>query len=286
MKNTTNIELPSFKKERLTNFDDVYGLNGFKLPEKSNSLFKYMPLDYLLSDQCEGTITFVSPTTWGDAFEQRYYKIAYHNIGYKEPEIYCLCLTSKQIANEDAMWRIYAKPCHTMVKARIDLPKLLELLQNVAKKTSAFDVYIGNALYYSKTEIKRINQNNKDFFPDQFDIEHYLTLMTLKRGSFSYENEVRIFIVKKENRLFQKPSFIQYEDKKTLSICIGEPQTLPHISNVLLSPYKPTVTPFPAALTKIQKETIAEEVRRALNGMDVPKSHFTEGAKCIIRKSK
>ena len=65
-----------------------------------------------------------------------------------------------------------------------------------------------------------------DYFPAVMTREHYLSLMLLKRKAFKYENEVRIFLVKK--KISEKLLKVKCNYKATKIV-----------SNVMLSPYPP-----------------------------------------------
>ncbi len=220
----------------LENYQHIYSLNNYTLPYDKNTYDKntydkYMPL----SRVCKNSVTFVSPSSWEDTFETRYYKADYHNIGFSEPDIYCLCLTSKQATNEAAMWKMYAQAGEEMVKVRFNINNLLDSLESAAKQYG-FDVYMGEVMYISAEEIrKKITQSNLKFFPKHtaFSLVHYLTLMSLKRLAFSFENEVRIFIVPAENCRCELPA-------NRLPInCVN------HISDVRVSPYPVLQESFP-----------------------------------------
>ena len=77
---------------------------------------------------------------------------------------------------------------------------MLQLLEDYANK-NGYEVYIGKVNYeFEKQEIKNLHLTSSKhyakFFPATMKREHYLSLMLLKRKSFQYENEVRIFLVK------------------------------------------------------------------------------------------
>ena len=61
--------------EPLNGFNRVFGLNGYQIPTDKDSICKYMPLKRLEADINNSRITFVSPSTWEDSFETRYYKL-------------------------------------------------------------------------------------------------------------------------------------------------------------------------------------------------------------------
>lgn len=143
---------------------------------------------------------FVSPEAWYDPFEQLYYGIDCSAKGYATEDIACMCVSEKSSTNEDACWRVYAGSNSKTVRISLKQDKLLQLLEDYANKNS-YEVYIGKVNYeFEKQEIKNLhNPSSKHyakFFPTQMKREHYLSLMLLKRKSFQYENEVRIFLVK------------------------------------------------------------------------------------------
>ena len=86
------------------------------------------------------------------------------------------------------------------------------------------------------------------FFPDKMKREHYLSVMLLKRKAFSYENEVRIFLVK---------DVIIFDKNKLVKIpCNYKAKQL--ISNVVLSPYPPVR----------EQNDIAYKVRHRINKIE------------------
>ena len=223
----TNMDLSQIKNcnvSPLQGFKNIYSLNGYTLPTDKDVFHKYLPLTYLTGDINNKTITFVSPTKWSDSFETRYYQLKNYNkkIGFNEPCIFCMCLTSKQSTNEDAMWRVYAKPHEEMVKANINIKNLLKILDSQSIEQN-FKVYIGEVIYTNKKDILEITpKKNKVFFSNNFGTANYLSLMSLKRCAYNYENEIRIFIVfDNENNEYTYPlkhnGNIPYIDKVTIS---------------------------------------------------------------------
>ena len=223
-------ELKSCYAQLLGDFKNIYGLNGYKLPTNKDSYHKYQPLRYIEDDIKNGEITFVFPNVWEDPYEKRFYKKNYQNINFCAPEICCLCLTTKQAQNEDAMWKVYSQPNEYIVRAQIKIADLLSALDGIASKNH-FKVYIGEAIYAEKKYINGITLATQPYFPtNNFSIENYLTLMLLKRISYQYENEVRVFIV------FENKQAGNNLNEKTYKVPIGT--NTPIISSILLPPYK------------------------------------------------
>ena len=232
-------------KAQLAGYNNIYGLNGYQIPGDKDTIYKYTPLHYLIDDVYNNRLSFVSPDNWEDSFETRYYKLDNYQrkLGFTEPEIFCMCLTSKQAENEDAFWRRYARAKAQMVWVKYDINELFKALDTFAEENN-IKIFIGEAIYLDKAEILRITPTqNKIFFPQapkKFDIEHYLSLMSLKRGAFSYENEIRIFVVSNDGfdesvkvyRVSENCSHVQ-----TLSVTTQSKQS--HIKEVRISPYAP-----------------------------------------------
>lgn len=225
----------------LPNYKNVYGLNGFQLPSNKDCFFRYMPLSYIEYEQKTNETTFVSPQKWQDTFETRYYNINYNAIGFSEPNIYCMCLTTSSSINEDVMWKNFAKKNEQMVRANFNIKKFLERL-DIAANTNNFRVYIGEAVYIGKIDIQKITKKDTYFFPQPFAIEHYLTLMSFKRLAFLFENEVRIFIVPENN-----------SQSDLLKIKHLTTPPLSHITELTLSPFPAFRFSFPQAKANKQQ---------------------------------
>ena len=249
-------DLKSISKSIFPDYTRIYALNNYQLPQNKDVFHKYIPLGYLRDYISNNRITFVSPSTWNDPFETRYYQIGYNKIEYTEPSIFCMCLTDKQSQNEDAMWIRYARPGDEMVKINVVIKDLLDILEAQGKKMG-FNTYIGEVIYTSKTGITGITKKNSTFFPKNFHIEHYLTLMSLKRGSFSYENEIRIFIVPDKEKTSIKIANLLFH--------MPAPNIATIINKITISPYPIVYSPFPNpdSMTYLN-------VRKTRNGKDFP----------------
>ncbi len=237
-KNDQNVSDMELKIEALNSakYNRVYALNGYKLPEDKDTYDKYTPLSRLNPDE----LVFVSPKMWSDPYETRFYDVDYSKRGLFAPELFCMCLTSKQATNEDAMWRMYAVKGEEMVKARVNIQRILDGLDKEAQ-AKKFKVYIGNVEYISATELRSItlkSEAGKHFFRDSsgalnMSLCQFLSLMSLKRVAFSYENEVRIFIVPDED------STLDISDNLAKVSCSR------YITDVTVSPYPVVHVPFP-----------------------------------------
>jgi len=185
--------------KQLDGYKSIFLLNGFTSP--ANYLFKYMQFERFISSVKNKELIFVSPDTWKDPFERRFYKTDYSSLGYSRPDIACMCVTSKSSTNEEASWKMYINPSDKALRLSIDFVELCKILEDFANKNDC-KVYIGNVIYeLKKDEITSLHKKisspiYSDFFPTPFSLENYLSLMLIKRVSFEFENEVRIFIAK------------------------------------------------------------------------------------------
>lgn len=185
-------------------FKNIYLLNRFEL--ENIPLFKYMPLNRFIDNVKNRECVFVSPRTWEDPFERMYLDVDFSSMNFKQPQIFCMCLTCKNLENEAAAWKMYSTNIHSKsVQVCFDTNKFFEKL-NAYASLSGKRIYIGHAIYdYSSSEIKNLYKNEKTngiFFPTNFSLEHFLSLMCLKRKSFSFENEIRIFLIDDNNSDF------------------------------------------------------------------------------------
>jgi len=252
----------------MTEYRHIHMLNGYTLPKDKSTVFKYMPLDRFVKSVDKKELIFVSPETWYDPFEQLYYGIDCSSRGYNTEDIVCMCVSEKSSTNEDACWRVYAGTNNKTVRISIEQDRLLQLLDSFSEN-NGYEVYIGKVNYdFEKEDIKKIHNTSSplynEYFPIVMKVEHYLSLMLLKRSAFKYENEIRIFLVKKtiSERLLRIP-------------CNYKVTRL--VSNVMLSPYPPVR----------QSDDLAYKVRERMNNIESAqlKSVLKDKVGCRIQQS-
>lgn len=245
------------KQASLNGFEHIYALNGYTVSSDHTGYYKYMLLDRLEKNVSAGKLVFVSPDLWQDPFEKLYHNIDCSNRGFTPtPEIACMCITDKSSANEEAMWKAYGdQENRKVVRVTYDVNCLYSILNDYSRKHDC-KVYIGRAIYtFSKDEITSFYKNT-EFCPMTMDIEHYLSLMLLKRTAFSYENEIRIFIVKNE-----KSNDFLTEGILSVPVDYKEEKL---ITRVMLAPYLPIdYKKFDAKLIK-QRNKLEEEIYKKL----------------------
>lgn len=249
------------KTKNINSYKHIYSLNDFKIPPH-NRLFKYMLFEIFVKSVKEKELVFVSPKKWKDPFECRFYETDYSSLGYKRPEIACMCMTYNSTKNEEASWKLYANPNNKTLKITIDFTELCGILDDYAEKNNS-EVYIGKAIYlFTKKDIQSLqiskDKNHDTFFPKKgFSIEHYLTLMLLKRVSFTFEDEVRIFIVRKNNLYIDRTELLKIPD-------VDDTKSL--IPNITLAPYEPLPKDdIMAPLKKKVNSTESIEYKKVIN---------------------
>ncbi len=246
--------------QNLDGYRHIYMLNGYSLPNDKNTIFKYMPLGRFVQSVDKRELVFVSPETWYDPFEQLYYGIDCADKGYRTEQIACMCVSEKSSTNEDASWRVYAGSGNKTVRLSIEKNELFSILDEYAEREGC-SVYIGKVDYsFEKKDIKSLylpkSKHYEKYFPDLMKREHYLSLMLLKRKAFSYENEVRIFLVK---------DVISFDTNNLVKIeCDYSVRKL--VTSVMLSPYPPVREKGDYAFSVRQKMNTLEsdEIKKML----------------------
>ena len=184
-------------------FKKIYPLNGYKI-SKTLRFSKYISFKRLKENVDKKNIVFVSPKLWEDPFEQIYYRADFEKYNYQQPNIFCMCLTENATQNEAAAWKMYQDGTEKMIQVRLWAEKMLQQLDRFCQ-SNHFSVYIGKMNYgFLQKEIESLykehGQIHEDYFPKNFCNEHYLKLLLLKRRSFEFENEVRIFVIPDNNK--------------------------------------------------------------------------------------
>lgn len=162
-------------------------------------LYKYSSSSSVQDVLINKELVFVCPNLWKDSFEKRYLDTDFTDLGIKQPKIYCMCFATK-VENEEAEWKFYSYKKKMTIRCRINIEPLFEILSDFAQKNDVH-IFIGNANYeLSKKEIQFLHlpksKNFSSYFED-FSLDKYMKLMTLKPKERKNENEFRIFVVPK-----------------------------------------------------------------------------------------
>lgn len=167
---------------------------------KQKLLYKYMPLENALRTLKDKSFWFANPETWKDPFERRFLEAKYtrngNEVNFKwKGKVFCTCMT--QTITSEAYWNTYSRDC-IGIELRIYKEQLLEEL---ARYDNTYKIFIGKAEYLKTGEICK-ELRDIPFNPPISKGENLNTdkfaarLFLLKRKAYSYEDEIRIIIVK------------------------------------------------------------------------------------------
>ncbi len=188
---------------------DYYQIGNYA---KGGYFYKYMGLETAILCIKSSTIRFNEPCNWKDKYEGHFYlaNILGESSSEKNPITLACCLTNKE--NNEAAWKIYsydAKGWNShCVQFKINKVRFREQLIKAIKDN--YKLYEGVVSYKSESilynlHLKSTNNGKPYYTPlfhcffDKFDLESYLNLLLLKRDAFMHEQEVRMFIIPKEN---------------------------------------------------------------------------------------
>lgn len=183
---------------------------------KNDITYKYLNLESALLCLKNKNIRFVQPSEWEDKYEGRFYQASYAMLDVQEqvhPSLYACCFTTRKMS--EAAWKVYSYGkkglAHRCVKFGLNIEKLRDALNEYAEKKQ-FDVY-ESVMSYSldDDEIKNLHKKKSPYYSelfDGFDLDSFLSLLSIKRKAFSHECELRYFLVPKNNTLMQKQEFI------------------------------------------------------------------------------
>jgi len=175
---------------------NIYTIGEKIIPKE---LYKYYSASRVQDVLINKELVFVSPNLWKDSFEKRYLDTDFTDLGLKQPKIYCMCFATK-VENEEAEWKFYSYKKKMIIRCRINIEPLFEILSDFAQKNDVH-IFIGNANYeLLKKEIQFLHlPKSKNFgsYFENFSLDKYMKLMTLKPKERKNENEFRIFVVPK-----------------------------------------------------------------------------------------
>lgn len=196
--------------------------NLYYIGDKQNKrfLYKYIDIDSAIKSLKDGTIRFVQPSEWPDKYENRFYNADYRIKCKKNsdrdimtPRLYASCFSTT--STSEAAWKVYSYgkigPGSRCAQFKINIARLRRELDKYAKKVEA-RIYEGLVSYHSDYFITTLhfstlkgekNSSYHDYF-DDFCLNNYLTLLLLKREAFSYEQELRYFLIPKDQKTVSK----------------------------------------------------------------------------------
>lgn len=173
-----------------------------------------MHASYFNRDAASYRLSFVSPALWNDPFEKLFY-IESIQIGQINYSIRCICLTYDWIESEEAAW-LRSGENSEVVRVEYDFEKLCSELNKTKDAKFYFSV-----VDYSLPRKEIVKQSNAfkrgKWKPNSID--EYLNVMSLKRKAFTYENEIRLFMVK-EQSIDGDITCLSYCDSPIVSVCL------------------------------------------------------------------
>ena len=179
-----------------------------------------MRLERVLEMFNNKAIWFANPTIWKDPFEKRFIENEYqiHGASKKFPwkdRVYCMCAT--QTATSEAYWNTYSAD-EIGVSLNFNREKLLDEFDRLAAAGNR--IYIGKVEYQKTSQIKGPLSSNPFINPTGGVIKSLGTeelkvkLLLLKRRAYTYENEIRFFIVRSKTAK-QKGTVLKYNIPNT-----------------------------------------------------------------------
>ena len=181
---------------------------------KNLHLFRYQQASHFIRDAASCRLTFISPALWNDPFEKLFFRESIQ-IGQIKYSIRCICLTYDWIESEEAAW-LRAGENNETVRVDYDFEELCSELN----KMKEVDFYFSVVDYsLSRKEIIKLSNDFRGGAWTPNSIDDYLNVMSLKRKAFTYENEIRLFLVKKQPIIGDIIS-IGYYDSPINSVCL------------------------------------------------------------------
>ena len=187
---------------------------------KKRYVYKYVSLkamEGILSPG--GGIRFSEPTEWQDEYESRFYNAGFEKLNNALPKkIFATCFTTK-LENE-AAWKAYLYPGDAekdqlksvlCFRLKINRSKLISKIINQFKGCVFYEAPV---VYLNKYQISNLHKSDcpgvrslhKAIFGSSKSIsnEAYISLLSMKRDYFFYEEELRYFIIPDQKRFEDK----------------------------------------------------------------------------------
>ncbi len=154
---------------------------------------KYTKLSNLEKSVNEGTFYFGSPYDWLDPFELLFYQPKMNIRNEGAITIHACCFTCNDIENEEGFWQIWSiDEKEPIVRVTYNVDKLLASLNKRAENIYTF--YLAGMVYQTRDNILKYHREPQNYYYEETD--DYLNKLCLKRNSYKYENELRLFVKK------------------------------------------------------------------------------------------
>lgn len=176
-------------------------------------VYKYMTLDAFLTSLYCGTWRFFEPSKWNDKFEQRFYCANYTLPAAKgnTPQLFATCVTRAK--NSEAAWKVYSNGqglgAHCL---QLEL-NIVELRKQLRASGFHFEEKIIE--YMPENVILDLHKKRKPYYKEffsSFTLDSFLHLLSLKRDAYTYEQELRLFIIPMNGGKRNKCKKAQHQD--------------------------------------------------------------------------
>lgn len=176
-------------------------------------VYKYMTLEAFMTSLYCRTWRFFEPSKWNDKFEQRFYCANYTiptAIG-NTPQLFATCVTRER--NSEAAWKVYSHGqglgAHCL-QLEIDIVELRKQL-----RTTGYQFEEKPIEYIPENIILDLHKKRKPYYKNyftSFTLNSYLRLLSLKRDAYTYEKELRLFIIPHNGMRRNKGKKAQFMD--------------------------------------------------------------------------
>lgn len=159
-------------------------------------VFKYMTIEAFLLSLYGRSWRFQEPSKWDDRFEQRFYCANYKIAGAvgNTPQLFATCVTRAK--NSEAAWKVYAHGqglgTHCL-QLEIDIAELRQQLRASKLMIVEKQVEYKDERYILDLH-KKTSKNYATYF-GSFSFHKFIELLALKREAYTYEQEVRLFVI-------------------------------------------------------------------------------------------
>lgn len=200
--------LPYYVSEE-SNFPGLKILSDKKhTKDKISFLYKYVSEKVI---RCifssNGGIRFCEPTQWNDKYESIFYRSEkYLSDDLKPNMVYASCFTTKR--ENEAAWKAYlssdGKELNQILSFRLEINRT-KMNDELIKQFRGYGLYEAPVAYLHKKQVRSsldpMKPHIKGFPQGTFEKggvseeKDYISLLSVKRDYFSYEEETRYFIV-------------------------------------------------------------------------------------------
>ena len=177
-----------------------------------SKVYKYMTLESFITSLYTGKWRFFEPNKWDDKFERRFYCANYQLAGttYHPQQLFATCVTKAR--NSEAAWKVYSHGqglgAHC-VQLELDIVELRKQLRGeMLSNYNSAQIQLQNNCQYTIVEklveykpenyiLKLHQKTSKDYslYFQPFNLNKFLSLLSLKREAYAYEQEIRIFAI-------------------------------------------------------------------------------------------